>query len=139
MTLSRRWFSTIFAQLGQCNGNKTKTRRSSTAKRVKEMERHKGFKKSWWRWFGFKDFSIFKNHNLYSTLDYLGGKKAGIVIWKLVAMSSSFHKNLRKGVFWNVFFTCCVSLFIFFDFNYKDVQKFFLHTQDWTCTKYKGS
>ena len=69
-----------------------------SAKRMKEMARDKGLKKSRQRRLGFHDFPISKTQGSYSILDDVGVKKTNITIGQLMAMVPSVCKEFRKGI-----------------------------------------
>ena len=69
-----------------------------SVKRMKEMTRNKGSKKSRRRRLDFHDFPISQNQCSYSILDDVEVKKADITIGQLVAMVPSVRKELRKSL-----------------------------------------
>jgi hypothetical protein len=68
-------------------------------KRMKEMARDKGSKKSRRRRLGFHDFPISQNQGSYSILDDMVVKKADITIGQLVAIVPSVRKKLKKSLY----------------------------------------
>lgn len=61
------------------------------------MARMLKMKKKWRQRFGFQDFPIFKNCDLYSIMKDVGFQKTNIMIVQWMTMVSSVLKELRKG------------------------------------------
>jgi hypothetical protein len=75
------------------------THHDTSVKRFKEMARAPTEKKKNRRWrFGFQDFSISRDSNLYLLIKDVGSHKVDITIGQLVAMVLSTQRELKKGL-----------------------------------------